>query len=190
MINNLYYLLLIVLLVFSCVPARTGGHEHQYEERINDSKDSLYPEEMELYPSLKIQLENYDSGYFQYMDTKKMKLYSLGDYYIMRSNLTGPTGRGSNYFYYLLVDKRFSKDIFSISLSRETKNIWLSKGLLFINILDFDDEAYCNGEYYICDSCDFSLIHTRQSSHSFSLDTIGYEKRTIMWKDIETYTAM
>ena len=175
-ICNLCYSL-TVLFFFSCTPVKNGTRD-----------EKLYPKEIEINPEMGKKLENYDPDFFCYMDTEEMKLYSLGDYLIFQSVLTGPTGRGSNYYYQLLVNKDFSKDMFFMSLSGEIRNVWLSKDTLFINLLDFDDEAYYNGEYFLYDSCDFVLTRTKKSTSSFSLDTIDTKKIRIMWKDAVTYT--
>lgn len=167
------YCLFLVLLFFSCVSEGM------------DKCGKTHPVEIELSPAIRKSFETYDPSFFCYMDNDKMELYCLGDYYILKSILSGPTGRGSNYYYYLLVDKSFSKDVFFVSLSGKVENIWLSEDTLFANLLDFDDDAYYKGEYNVYDSCEYVIIHTQQSSSTFSLDTINEEKVRIRLKDVD-----
>lgn len=174
-IISVTYSLIIALLFVSCF------------SESNNSGRRVYPEEMIISPNIQKEFENYDPDFFCNMNTEELKLYSLGDYYILQSVLCGPMGRGSNFFYYLLVDKNFSKDMFFMSLSNERKNFWLLRNTLFVDLWDYDEEAYWNNEYYFCDSCDFMLIHTRQSPYAFSLDTLNKETVRTTLKDIKSY---
>ena len=167
--------LLTVLLLFSCHFERNGANE------------LLRPEEVEMTPEITEIMANQDLGI---IDIREMKLYVLKDYYIAKSVLCGPTGRGSNYFYYLLYDKSFSKSMLFVSLSGEMNNIGLIGDTLFIDMLDFIDDAYYAGDYFQRDSCAFVCIHTKQLLSSFKLDTLSIDTVSLGWGDMHTYNRV
>lgn len=166
--------LLTVLLLFSCHFERNGANE------------LLRPEEVEMTPEITEIMANQDLGI---IDIREMKLYVLKDYYIAKSVLCGPTGRGSNYFYYLLYDNSFSKSMLFMSLSGEINNIGLIGDTLFVDMLDFIDDVYYNGEYFQFDSCDFVCIHTKQLLSSFKLDTVSIDTVICDWGDVSEYSS-
>ena len=141
--------LLTVLLLFSCHFERNGANE------------LLRPEEVEMTPEITEIMANQDLGI---IDIREMKLYVLKDYYIAKSVLCGPTGRGSN-------------------------NIGLIGDTLFVDMLDFIDDAYYNGEYFQFDSCDFVCIHTKQLLSSFKLDTVSIDTVICDWGDVSEYSS-
>ena len=168
----------MAIILSSCVSAR------------NYFDDIMSPTEEKISAEMTKKLDDYDPAFFDAVDTEQMRMFSLGEYYIFQSILRGPTGLGSNFYYYLLVKKDFSKDIYFMSLSREIKNIWKKGNSLFIDLLDFCTESYFDGEYSYCDSCVFISFHTELSTSSFSLDTISSEKQYLSWGDIKSWKSL
>lgn len=168
----------MAIILSSCVSAR------------NYSDDIMSPTEEKVSAEMTKKLDDYDPVFFDAVDTEQMRMFSLGEYYIFQSILRGPTGLGSNFYYYLLVKKDFSIDIYFMSLSREIKNIWKKGNSLFIDLLDFCTESYFDGEYSDCDSCVFISFHTELSTSSFSLDTISSEKQYLSWGDIKSWESL
>lgn len=171
-INDIFFIL-IVLFFVTCTSKRSADD------------GMMYPEKMNLNNGLINKLENCDYDYFNNINLEALNLYCLGDYYLFQSTLCGPTGRGSNFYYYLLVDKSFYREFFFASISNEIKNIWISEDTLYINIWDYDDETYFNDDDQLGDSGDFVFIQSRFCSNSFTLYTITYEKKRLRWKDIK-----
>ncbi len=167
--------ILIVLLFFSCRPERESN------------SGMMRPVEVEMTSEITKNVANHDIGI---IDIREMKLYALRDYYIAKSVLCGPTGRGSNYFYYLLYDKSFSKSMLFVSLSGDMNNIGLIGDTLFIDMLDFIDDAYYAGDYFQRDSCAFVCIHTKQLLSSFKLDTLSIDTVSLGWGDMHTYNRV
>ncbi len=126
--------------------------------------------------------------YYSVIDVSGMKVYSLGDYYLMQSTLCGPSGRASNYYHYLIMDSAYSKQVYFMSLSAKINNLWIDRGILFVDLLDFIDEAYYNDEYSNCSKCGFVIYRMKLSKSSFVLDTITEEKVELGLEDLMTYS--
>ena len=146
-----------------------------------------YPTEIKKTMKIVKKIENIAPEYYRVMDIHRMKVYSVGDYYLVQSILCGPSGRASNYHHYLLTDKTYSKQIGFMSLSPAINNIWIDGDTMFVDLLDFIDEAYYNDEYANCDKCNFVLRHKKLITPSFVLDSITEERVILCWKELEMY---
>lgn len=147
-----------------------------------------YPTEIKKTMKIVKKIENIAPEYYSVMDIHRMKVYSVGDYYLVQSILCGPSGRASNYHHYLLTDKTYSKQIGFMSLSPAINNIWIDGDTMFVDLLDFIDEAYYNDEYANCDKCNFVLRHKKLITPSFVLDSITEERVILCWKELEMYS--
>lgn len=170
-----FILISAVLLIMSCISLNG-----------NDDK-KIYPVEVRKTPEITKRIEDVAQAYFNVIDIDRMKVYSLGKYYITQSILCGPSGRASNYHHYLLMDGTCSKQIYFMSLSSEIKNIWIEGDSLFVNLLDFINEAYDNDEYPNCDKCKYVLRHMRLLTSSFVLETVTENVVYLRWGDLEKY---
>ena len=150
----------------------------------SENSVKAYPAEVEVSPELRQfawdSLPCYDMG--------KMKEYTLGDYRILRSILCGPTGRATNFQHYLLMDKEHTRKLYFMSLTDETKNIWMERDTLFVNLLEYDEEAYDNGVYLDQDTCPYTLLRLRLNPGTFSFDTL--KTRTLMMEQSEAWSAL
>jgi hypothetical protein len=147
-----------------------------------------YPTEIKKTLKIEKNIENIAPEYYSVIDIHRMKVYSLGDYYLVQSILFGPSGRASNYHHYLLTDKTYSRQIGFMSLSPAINNIWIDGDTMFVDLLDFVDEAYYNDEYANCDKCNFILRHNKLIASSFVLDIITEEEVCLGWKELEMYS--
>jgi hypothetical protein len=133
----------------------------------------LYPIEMEITPTMKNQLETliYSEGFLGF-HTRVMKLYSLGDYFILKSVLWGPQGRASDYLYIILFNKYYTRYVWFQNLVTNTETIRIVNDTLFVDLFDYNDDDYYNGVYYECDTCKYEVYKAILSTDSFALDTI------------------
>lgn len=171
LLKHLVIIIVVMLLSMSCISTKLG------------SAGKIYPYEVSETTLLKGQLEEMSNV----MDISRVKFYYLGGYYISQSILSGPSGRASNYYHYILSDTNFLKEVYFMSLSSEINNIWMERDTLFIDILDFVDELYDRGEYFSSDTCDFNLYHLRLLVLPFSLDTSSEEKVHLVRKDLTCF---
>ena len=144
----------------------------------------VYPTEVEVSPELRQFVQDSMSCY----DMDKMKEYTLGDYRILRSILCGPTGMASNFQHYLLLDRGHTRRFYFMSLTDEMRNIWMEHDTLFINLLEYDSEAYDNGAYLDQETCPYTLLRLRLNPSTFSIDTL--ETRTIEMELSEVWSAL
>ncbi len=133
----------------------------------------MYPVEIEITPTLRNQLETLiDSEGFMLFDTYIMKLYALGDYFILKSTLRGPQGRSSNYHYVILFNKYYTRYVWFQNLSSTIETIRIANDTLFIDLFDYNNDDYYKGVYYECDTCKYEIYKAYLSTDSFNLDTI------------------
>lgn len=133
----------------------------------------MYPVEIEITPTLRNQLETLiDSEGFMLFDTYIMKLYALGDYFILKSTLRGPQGRSSNYHYVILFNKYYTRYVWFQNLSSTIETIRIANDTLFIDLFDYNNDDYYKGVYYECDICKYEIYKAYLSTDSFNLDTI------------------
>lgn len=133
----------------------------------------MYPVEIEITPTLRNQLETLiDSEGFMLFDTYIMKLYALGDYFILKSTLRGPQGRSSNYHYVILFNKYYTRYVWFQNLSSTIETIRIANDTLFIDLFDYNNNDYYKGVYYECDTCKYEIYKAYLSTDSFNLDTI------------------
>lgn len=173
---NVFAVITVASLCISCFPFKRDGQ-------------IKYPTEIKKTLKIEKSIENIAPEYYRVMDVHRMKVYSLGDYYLVQSVLFGPSGRASNYHHYLLTDKTYSNQIGFMSLSPSINNIWIDGDALFVDLLDFIDEAYYNDEYANCDKCNFILRHKKLIASSFVLDNITEEEVSLGWKELEMYSG-
>ena len=155
-----------------------------------DGDIKIYPVEVENTQEITKMIEDAAPSYFNIIDIYRLKVYSLGEYYITQSILCGPSGRASNYYHYLLMDKDYSKKAYFMSLSSEINNVWIERDTLFANLLDFIDEAYDNGEYSNCKKCKYAVCHMKLISSSFVLDVVSEEEVCLWQKDLDKYLSL
>ena len=137
------------------------------------SNEVMYPVEIEITPTLRNQLETLiDSEGFMLFDTYIMKLYALGDYFILKSTLRGPQGRSSNYHYVILFNKYYTRYVWFQNLSSTIETIRIANDTLFIDLFDYNNNDYYKGVYYECDTCKYEIYKAYLSTDSFNLDTI------------------
>ena len=137
------------------------------------SNEVMYPVEIEITPTLRNQLETLiDSEGFMLFDTYIMKLYALGDYFILKSTLRGPQGRSSNYHYVILFNKYYTRYVWFQNLSSTIETIRIANDTLFIDLFDYNNDDYYKGVYYECDTCKYEIYKAYLSTDSFNLDTI------------------
>lgn len=133
----------------------------------------MYPVEIEITPTLRNQLETLiDSEGFMLFDTYIMKLYALGDYFILKSTLRGPQGRSSNYHYVILFNKYYTRYVWFQNLSSTIETIRIANDTLFIDLFDYNNDDYYKGVYYECDTCKYEIYKAYLFTDSFNLDTI------------------
>lgn len=146
-----------------------------------------YPDEIQKRQDIIGKIEEINPVAFNVIDTSSSRLYALGNYFILKSMLCGPSGIASHYTHYMLMTKDFSHYDYFASLSSEIHNVWMSQDTLYVNLLDFIYSKYERGVYGICDSCDFEIIHMRLATSSFTLDTLEEEQVKLTWKDLKSY---
>ena len=145
----------------------------------------LYPIEMEITPTLRNQLKTliYSEGFLGF-NTNVMKLYSLGDYFILKSILWGPQGRASDYRYIILFNKYYTRYVWFQNLSSTIETIRIVNDTLFVDLFDYNNDDYYNGVYYECDTCKYEVYKAILSTDSFSLDTICKIDTLLAFEDI------
>jgi hypothetical protein len=133
----------------------------------------LYPIEIEITPTMRNKLATllYSEDFLGF-DTNRMKLYSLGDYFILKSVLWGPQGRSSNYHYVILFNKYYTRYVWFQNLSSTIETIRIANDTLFIDLFDYNNDDYYKGVYYECDTCKYEVYKAILSTDSFTLDTI------------------
>lgn len=164
------------VLCISCSPLKRECNVIEYPTAIKEKNE------------IEKKIQDVAPIYYGVMDVSGMKVYSLGDYYLTQSTLSGPSGRASNYYHYLIMDSAYSKQVYFMSLSAEINNLWIDRGTLYVDLLDFFDEAYYNDEYSNCNKCDFVLYNMKLSKSSFVLDTIAEEKVELGLEDLMTFS--
>lgn len=175
--QNTFVVILGISLCISCSPLKKDGRVMKY------------PEEIKLTSDIARIIQTNVPTYSSVIDICSMKVYSLGEYYLMQSILFGPSGRASNYHHYLITDNTYSKQVYFMSLSSEINNIWIDGDTLFVDLLDFIDEAYSNNGYTNCDKCDFVLYNMKLSASSFVLDTITKKTVGLGWEELKTFST-
>ncbi len=173
--QRVFVIVVGISLCISCSPTKRDSHVKK-------------PTEIKGTSDIAKKIQDIDPSYYSVIDVSRMRIYSLGDYYLAQSILCGPSGRASNYHHYLLTDSSFSKHTYFMSLSSEISNIWIDGDTVFIGLLDFIDETYYNSDYSNCDKCDFVLFKMKLSAPSFVLDTISEEKVSLGWNELITFS--
>lgn len=173
--QNVFGIVVGISLCISCFPIKRDGHTKN-------------PTEIKGISDIAKKIQDIDPSYYSVIDVSRMRIYSLGGYYLAQSILCGPSGRASNYYHYLLTDSSFSSHTYFMSLSSEISNIWIDGDSLFVDLLDFIDEAYYNGVYSNCDNCDYFIFNMKLSTPSFELDTISEEKVSLGWNELITFS--